>query len=91
MTKDKILPNSPEPIDVGIANRLIKMQLTDLRKAHHLTQKELAKVSGLSEGCISNIESDNDDKDTSPTLRSVLKYASSLGADLYIKAKSDDN
>lgn len=79
-----------ESVDLSIANRLIKMQLTDLRKAKHLTQKELAQISGLSEGCISNIESENDDKNTSPTLRSVLKYASALGADLYIKAKSDD-
>ena len=89
MVKNKVLPDSPEPIDVGIANRLIKMQLTDLRKAHHLTQKELAKVSGLSEGCISNIESDNDN-DNSPTLRSLLKYATALNADIYIKAKPND-
>ena len=79
-----------DDVDLGIASRLIKMQLTGLRKARHVTQKELAKMTGLSEGCISNIESDGE-RDNSPTLRSLLKYAQALGADLYIKAKAEDN
>lgn len=78
-----------DDVELNVASRLIKMQLTDLRKAKHITQKELSKIAGLSEGCISNIESDNDN-DNSPTLRSLLKYAAALNADIYIKAKPDD-
>lgn len=70
-------------LELAIASGLVKMQLLNIRKSKHLTQKQVSDMCGLSEGCISTIESDNGN--VSPTLRSVLKYANALGASLYIK------
>lgn len=71
--------------DVSITNKLLKMELTNLRKSKNITQKELSKISGLSESCISSIENDAADE-KSPTVKSVLKYLSALGGELYIKS-----
>ena len=70
-------------LDIGIPMQLLRMQLVALRKSKHLTQKELSSISGLSESCISNIESGNDV--SLPTLKSILKYVHALDSDLYIK------
>ena len=42
--------------DIMISDRLIRMQLADVRKSKNITQKQLSAISGLSESCISNIE-----------------------------------
>ena len=63
-----------------IQEQLLRIQLTEIRKSK-MSQAELSKISGLSITCISSIESSND---RSPTLRSLIKYAISLGVDLYI-------
>lgn len=67
--------------DFLISDKLLRMQLCNLRKAKKLTQKQLASISGLSESCISNIESGSD---TSPTLRSLIRYTSALNVELCI-------
>ena len=69
--------------DALICDKLIRMQLLNARKSKHITQKELARISGLSESCISNIESGSDQ---SPTLRSLVRYATALGVEIYIGA-----
>lgn len=63
-----------------IQEQLLRIQLTEIRKSK-MSQAELSKKSGLSITCISSIENSND---RSPTLRSLIKYATSLGVDLYI-------
>ena len=68
-------------IDAMVADKLLRSQLTNIRKSKHLTQKQLSEISGLSESCISNIESG---EESSPTLRSLIKYATALGAEIYI-------
>ena len=70
--------------DAIIADKLLRMQLSEARKAKHLTQKQVAEISGLSEICISNIESGSD---SSPTMRSVMRYATAIGIELYIDNK----
>lgn len=70
-----------ENTDALIADKLIRMQLTNARKAKKITQQELAETSGLSKSCISNIESG---EDSSPTLRSLIRYCSGLGIELYV-------
>lgn len=65
-----------------IADKLLRVQLANIRKSKHLTQKELSKISGLSESCISNIENG---EQSSPTLRSLIRYMTALGIELYIK------
>ena len=68
--------------DVLIADKLLRIELANIRKSKHLTQKDLSKLSGLSESCISNIETG---EQSSPTLRSLIRYATALGIELYIK------
>ena len=67
--------------ECSIQDKLIRMQLTDLRKSKHLTQEQLSKESGLSKSCISNIESG---ENSSPTLRSLKRYANALGVNIFI-------
>lgn len=66
----------------SIDDKLLRIELAKVRKSKHLTQKQVSELSGLSESCISNIESG---EDSSPTLRSLIKYTSALGISLYIK------
>ena len=67
-----------------IKDKLIRMQLTNIRKSKNLNQKQLSEISGLSLSCISNIESGTDN---SPTLRSLIKYANALNVEIYIGGK----
>lgn len=68
-------------LDYSIKDKLLRMQLVDIRKSKHLTQKQISEISGLSISCISNIESSDL---TSPTVRSLLRYANAIGVDLYV-------
>lgn len=68
-------------VDALIADKLFRMQLANARKAKHISQKDLSQLSGLSASCISNIESGSD---SSPTLRSLIKYATALGISISI-------
>lgn len=67
--------------DAMINDKMLRIQLTNARKSKHLSQKELSKLSGLSESCISNIESG---ESSSPTLRSLIKYTTALDIELSI-------
>ena len=76
--------NSYSNTDAMINDKLLRMTLVNARKSANLTQKELAKLSGLSESCISNIESG---ESSSPTLRSLVKYTTALGVELSVICK----
>ena len=67
--------------ECSIQDKLIRMQLADIRKSKHLTQDELSKKSGLSKSCISNIESGDN---SSPTLRSLIRYVNALGVNIFV-------
>ena len=69
-----------------IEDKLIRMQLANIRKSKRKTQKQMAIESGISESCISNIESSSSN---SPTLRSLIKYANSLGVKIYSGKKDE--
>lgn len=71
-------------IDNLITDKLLRMQLTEIRKSKKLTQEELSKRSGLSKSCISNIESGDNN---SPTLRSLIRYANAIDVEIYIGKK----
>lgn len=73
--------------DAMISDKMLRMQLTNARKSKHISQKELSKLSGLSESCISNIESG---ESSSPTLRSLIKYSTALDIELSINFKGKD-
>jgi transcriptional regulator with XRE-family HTH domain len=70
-----------ENSEAMIADKLLRMQLHNARKARGLSQQDVSNLSGLSVSCISNIESG---EDSSPTLRSLIKYCSALGIEMYI-------
>lgn len=74
--------------DAMISDKILRMQLANARKSKHISQKELSKLSGLSESCISNIESG---ESSSPTLRSLVKYATALDIELSISFTSKDS
>ena len=80
--------NGNQNIDEFISTKLTKMQLVDLRKAKHLTQKQMSEISGLSTSCISNIESG---ENNSPTLRSLIRYASALNVNIFIGNDKNNN
>lgn len=71
-------------IDNLISDKLLRMQLTEIRKSKKITQEELSKKSGLSKSCISNIESGDNN---SPTLRSLIRYANAIDVEIYIGKK----
>lgn len=68
--------------DLLVSDKLLRIELANIRKSKKMSQKDLSKVSGLSESCISNIESG---EQSSPTLRSLIRYATALGVEIYIK------
>lgn len=73
------------PTEQYISKRLTKMQLADMRKMRHFTQKELSEISGLSIQCISDIESENSGN---PTLKSLIKYLDCLGYEMVFQRKT---
>lgn len=74
-----------DPTEQFISKRLTKMQLADLRKISHLTQKEMSTITGLSVQCISDIESENNGN---PTLKSLIKYLDCLGYEISFQRKT---
>lgn len=82
-TKLYLLKSTPEELDNEYGE--ILSSLIDYRLSLGLTQKELAKRSGLSVSMISKIESQN----SNLTLKTFLKYL--RGLDLNFKFFSLDN
>lgn len=74
-----------DPIEEYISRRLTKMQLGDLRKIKHLTQKQVSEMTGLSIQCISDIESEDSGN---PTLKSLNKYLECLGFEIMFQKKT---
>ena len=74
-----------DPAEQYISRRLTKMQLGDLRKTRHLTQKDMSMITGLSVQCISDIESEDSGN---PTLKSLIKYLDCLGYEIYFQKKT---
>ena len=70
-------------VESFIADKLFRRELVNARKSMHITQQQLSEKSGLSVSTISTIE--NIEGDTSPTLRSLIKYTSALGISLDIR------
>jgi transcriptional regulator with XRE-family HTH domain len=70
-----------------IKDKLLRMELSNIRRQRHLTQQQVSEMTGLSTSCISNIESG---ETTSPTVRSLIKYATAIGVELYINLSPKD-
>ena len=85
MEEEKVVSQEDLRFENFLSTRLSKMELASLRKSKKLTQKELAKMSGLSPQCISDIESENSGN---PTLKSIIRYLDCLGYELYFQKKN---
>lgn len=77
-----------DKVDLYILERLTKLQLSDLRKIKHLTQKDMSLITGLSIQCISDIESKNSGN---PTLKSLIKYLDALGYEICFKRNKESD
>ena len=62
------------------AEMAFKQELIDARKKNELTQKDISKLSGLSQQAISRMENGN-----GGTLETIIRYLSSMGYSLSIK------
>ena len=69
-----------------ISDKLVRLQLSNLRKSSGLTQKEIREKTGLSLTCISNIENGDD---TAPTLKSIVKYLDAIGYEMSFTKKKE--
>ena len=73
-----------DPIEIYMNNRITKFELASLRKAHKMTQKQVAEATGLSVQCISDIESETSGN---PTLKSIIRYLNCFGYELYFQKR----
>jgi len=65
--------------EYGVIKQLVKM-----RNEMGLTQKDVARQSGLTQQMVSRIET----VDNSPTLRNLIKYIDSVGLEIKIEKKN---
>lgn len=85
MQIEPMIFDTPEAkADRFISHRLTKMELSELRRAAKITQKEMSAASGLSTQCISDIESE---KSGNPTFKSIVKYLDVLGYEICFRKK----
>ena len=73
-----------DPIEIYMSNRITKVELAQLRKAHKMTQKDVAAATGLSVQCISDIESETSGN---PTLKSIIRYLNCFRYELYFQKR----
>ena len=74
------------PMDTMIDTKLLRTELTELRKSKHLTQAQVAERSGLSKSTVSNIESG---EEKGVTLASIMKYVRAIDASIFVKSKGE--
>lgn len=65
-----------EALDLFRAECNFRRELTEARKKRNITQKVMQEKSGLTQQMISRIERDSE---TSPNLKSLLRYVNALG------------
>lgn len=71
-------------IDLLIDTKLLRTELAEMRKTKHLTQAEVAEISGLSKSTVCNIESG---EEKGVTLASIMKYVRAIDCTLFVKQK----
>jgi DNA-directed RNA polymerase specialized sigma subunit len=64
------------------AEMKFKQQLIDARKAEALTQKDISRMTGLSQQAVSRME-----KGASGTIETIIRYLNSMGYSLAIQKK----
>lgn len=64
------------------AEMAFKQELIDARKSQSLTQKDISRMTGLSQQAVSRME-----KGASGTIETIIRYLDSIGYSLAIKKK----
>lgn len=64
------------------AEMAFKQELIDARKSQSLTQKDISRMTGLSQQAVSRIE-----KSAGGTIETIIRYLNSMGYSLAIKKK----
>ena len=64
------------------AEMAFKQELIDARKSQSLTQKDISRMTGLSQQAVSRME-----KGASGTIETIIRYLDSIGYSLVIKKK----
>lgn len=73
MEENKKLFEYDRKLNILIDGKIARMELASLRKARHLSQKEVSERSGLSTQCISDLENDGN-----PRLDTLIKYINAI-------------
>ncbi|MDC7278088.1 helix-turn-helix transcriptional regulator [Butyrivibrio fibrisolvens] len=80
---EQLIDDDPELLrqhELFKAEMAFKQELIDARKKNKLTQKDVSKLSGLSQQAVSRME-----KGAGGTLETIIRYLSSMGYSLSIK------
>ena len=85
-TLDKLLKDnfsSKERAEIRLKSKekIASVRLQQVRKSHHVTQKELAETMGLSQSALSELE-----RRPNITINAMQRYVEALGGRLEIKA-----
>ncbi len=64
------------------AEMLFKQELIDARKSQSLTQKDISRLTGLSQQAVSRME-----KGAGGTIETIIRYLDSIGYSLAIRKK----
>ena len=85
-TLDKLLQDNfskeeRSEIRLKSKEKVAAIRLQQVRKSHHVTQKELAKIMGLSQSALSELE-----RRPNITINAMQRYVEALGGHLEIKA-----
>jgi len=71
-----------------IYDKLARIRLKSIRKHMHMTQNQIAELSGLSLSTIRHIESE--DTSVSPRMESVIGYLNAMGYEMNFKLKDEN-
>ncbi len=81
LLKDNFSRKERSEIRLKSKEKIAAVRLQQVRKSHHITQKELAKTMGLSQSALSELE-----RRPNITINAMQRYVEALGGHLEIKA-----
>lgn len=81
LLKDNFSREERSEIRLKSKEKVAAIRLQQVRKSHHITQKELAKIMGLSQSALSELE-----RRPNITINAMQRYVEALGGHLEIKA-----
>ena len=69
--------------ELFVAEMAFKQELIDARRSRSMTQKDVSRMTGLSQQAVSRIE-----KSASGTIETIIRYLDSIGYSLAVRKKS---